>query len=58
MLSLPRTTKAVRRICVNPSHCLIFHQSKHSYFACPIAKSVSDRYNEAGADVSLLCWVA
>ena len=57
MLSLPRTTKAMRRIYVNPSHCLIFHQSKHSYFACPIAKSVSDRYNEAGADVSLLCWV-
>ena len=57
MLSLPRTTKAMRRIYVNPSHCLIFYQSKHSYFACPIAKSVSDRYNEAGADVSLLCWV-
>lgn len=57
MLSLPRTTKAVRRICVNPSHCLIFHQSKHSYFSRPIAKSDLDRYNNAGCRVTLLCWV-
>lgn len=32
MLPLPRITKAVRRVCVTPSHCLIFHQSKHSPF--------------------------
>lgn len=57
MLSLPRTTKAMRRICVNPSHCLIFHQSKHSYLSCPLDICASDRYNNAGCRVTLLCWM-
>lgn len=57
MLSLPRTTKAMRRICVNPSHCLIFHQSKHSYLSRPLDICASDRYNNAGCRVTLLCWV-